>query len=46
MVSGRSNMFKILADTCVWLDMAKEPQQQLLLSVLEELIKGLCFLES
>jgi hypothetical protein len=32
-------MFKILADTCVWLDMAKEPQQQLLLSVLEELVK-------
>lgn len=32
-------MFKILVDTCVWLDMAKEPQQQLLLSVLEELIK-------
>ena len=32
-------MLKILADTCVWLDMAKEPQQQLLLSVLEELIK-------
>jgi len=32
-------MFKTLADTCVWLDMAKEPQQQLLLSVLEELIK-------
>jgi len=32
-------MFKILVDTSVWLDMAKEPQQQLLLSVLEELIK-------
>jgi hypothetical protein len=32
-------MFKILVDTCVWMDMAKEPQQQLLLSVLEELIK-------
>jgi hypothetical protein len=32
-------MFKILADTSVWLDMAKEPQQQLLLSVLEELIR-------
>lgn len=32
-------MFKVLADTCVWLDMAKEPQQQLLLSVLEELVK-------
>src|SRR4051794_6736472 len=32
-------MFKLLVDTSVWLDMAKEPQQQLLLSVLEELIK-------
>jgi len=34
----RTHMFGILADTCVWLDMAKEPQQQLLLSVIEELI--------
>jgi hypothetical protein len=32
-------MFKLLVDTSVWLDMAKEPQQELLLSVLEELIK-------
>ena len=32
-------MFNIMADTCVWLDMAKEPQQQLLLSVIEELVK-------
>ncbi|WP_152054209.1 PIN domain-containing protein [Tautonia marina] len=32
-------MFKIMADTDVWLNMAKEPQQQLLLSVLEELVK-------
>src|ERR1043165_36246 len=39
MVNGRSHMFKILADTCVWLDMAKEPQQQILLGVLEEMIR-------
>lgn len=32
-------MFKILLDTCVWLDLAGEPEQQPLLSVLEELIK-------
>jgi PIN domain len=32
-------VFNLLSDTCVWFDMAKEPQQQLLLSVLEELIK-------
>ena len=32
-------MLRILADTCVWLDIAKEPEQQLLPSVLKELIK-------
>lgn len=32
-------MFKLLIDTCVWLDLAGEPEQQPLLSVLGELIK-------
>lgn len=32
-------MFKILLDTCVWLDIAKDPQQQATLGVLEELIR-------
>jgi PIN domain len=32
-------MFKILIDTCVWLDLAKDPQQQSLLSALEELVR-------
>jgi hypothetical protein len=32
-------MFHILIDTCVWLDIAKDHQQESLLSVLEELIK-------
>jgi len=32
-------MHKILIDTCVWLDMAKDPKQQGLLNVLEELIE-------
>jgi hypothetical protein len=32
-------MFKMLVDTCVWLDLAKDPQQQVLLSVIEELIQ-------
>lgn len=32
-------MHKILVDTCVWLDMAKDPEQQALLNVIEELIK-------
>src|SRR4051812_7502308 len=32
-------MFNILVDTCVWLDLAKDPDQQPLLSVLEELVK-------
>lgn len=31
-------MHKILVDTCVWLDMAKDTQQQALLSVIEELV--------
>ena len=31
-------MFKILIDTCVWLDLAKDPNQQPLLDILEELI--------
>jgi PIN domain-containing protein len=32
-------MFKILIDTCVWLDLAKDYNQQPLLGVLEELIR-------
>jgi PIN domain-containing protein len=32
-------MFKILVDTCVWLDLAKDSQQQPLLSALEELVR-------
>lgn len=31
-------MFKILIDTCVWLDLAKDYQQQVVLTALEELI--------
>jgi hypothetical protein len=31
-------MFNILVDTCVWLDAAKDPEQQPLLGVLEELV--------
>jgi predicted SnoaL-like aldol condensation-catalyzing enzyme len=31
-------MFKLLVDTCVWLDLAKDPHQQSLIDVLEELI--------
>lgn len=32
-------MFKILIDTCVWLDIAKDYQQQATLAALEELIQ-------
>jgi len=32
-------MFKILIDTCVWLDLAKDSEQQTLLVVLDELIE-------
>jgi hypothetical protein len=32
-------MNKILIDTCVWLDLAKDPNQQFLLNVVEELIR-------
>lgn len=32
-------MFKILVDTCVWLDLAKDYQQQALLTALEELVR-------
>ena len=32
-------MFKILIDTCVWLDLAKDYQQQPTLTALEELIR-------
>jgi hypothetical protein len=32
-------MFKLLVDTCVWLDLAKDPKQNALLDVLEDLVK-------
>jgi hypothetical protein len=32
-------LFKILIDTCIWLDLAKDYQQQAILSALEELIR-------
>lgn len=32
-------MFKILIDTCIWLDLAKDYQQQAILSALEDLIQ-------
>lgn len=32
-------MFKMLIDTCVWLDLAKDPRQASLLSVVEEMVK-------
>ena len=32
-------MFRILIDTCVWLDLAKDYQQQPILTALEELIR-------
>jgi hypothetical protein len=34
-----SLMFKLLIDTCVWLDVAKDHQQQATLGVLEELVR-------
>lgn len=33
-------MFKILIDTCVWLDLAKDPRQAPLLAVIEEMVIG------
>lgn len=33
-------MFKMLIDTCVWLDLAKDPRQVPLLAVVEEMVKG------
>lgn len=32
-------MFKILIDTCVWLDLAKDHRQETLLTSLETLVK-------
>jgi hypothetical protein len=32
-------VFKILIDTCVWLDLAKDYKQQALLGVLEEMVR-------
>jgi hypothetical protein len=35
----QNSLFKILIDTCVWLDLAKDYPQQTLLGVLEELVR-------
>ena len=32
-------MFKMLIDTCVWLDIAKDPKQAPVLGVVEEMVK-------
>lgn len=32
-------MFKMLIDTCVWLDLAKDPKQESVLDVVEEMVK-------
>jgi hypothetical protein len=32
-------LFNILVDTCIWLDLAKDYQQQAILTALEELIR-------
>ena len=32
-------MFKILVDTCVWLDVAKDQRQVPVISVIEEMVK-------
>ena len=31
-------MFKLLNDTCVWIDVARDPQQQIMLEVMKELL--------
>jgi hypothetical protein len=36
---GLNFMFKMLIDTCVWLDLAKDPRQIPLLGVVEEMVK-------
>ena len=33
-------MFKILIDTCVWLDIVKDPRQLPLLAVVEEMVRA------
>jgi len=33
-------MFRFLIDTCVWIELAKDPRQQAQLAALEELIKA------
>src|SRR3954447_26395419 len=35
--AGERRMFKILADTCIWENLAKDPQQRPLLNVIFEL---------
>lgn len=32
-------MFKLLVDTCVWLDLAKDQKQAALLDVMEEMVR-------
>lgn len=36
---SRDCLFKILIDTCVWLDLAKDYQMQAILGALEELTR-------
>jgi hypothetical protein len=36
---GENFMFSVLVDTCVWLDIAKDPRQAPVLGVVEEMIK-------
>ncbi|EKE25234.1 MAG: hypothetical protein ACD_5C00242G0001, partial [uncultured bacterium] len=38
--SELSTSFRLLIDTCVWLDLAKDPRQGLLLAVVEEMVKS------
>ncbi len=33
-------MFKLLVDTCVWLDVAKDPKQTPILAVVEDLVRA------
>lgn len=37
--SNQTSRFNLLIDTCVWLDLAKDHQQQSILTALEDLIR-------
>lgn len=39
---GVSCMFRMLIDTCVWLDLAKDQKQVSVLGVVEEMVKRGC----